>query len=131
DGQKIAYLKFDESEVPFFNMQLWGPLYPMDYTFKYPKAGEQNAEVSINVYSLTTDKTEKMDSGDDTDIYLPRIYWTGDSRTLAFIRLNRLQNQMDLFHANPESGESRIILKETAETYVDLNYNDNLQYLKD
>ncbi len=129
NGKKIAFLRFDESEVPEFNMQTWGPLYPQDYKFKYPKAGEKNAEVSIHVHSLDLDETIKVDTGSEKDIYLPRIYWTGDSKTLAFIRLNRLQNQMDLFHSNTDNGESKSVLKETADTYVDLNYNDNLQYL--
>src|SRR5690606_36282321 len=129
DGKKIAFLRFDETEVPEFNMQTWGPLYPEDYKFKYPKAGEKNAEVSIHVHSLDVDKTIKVDTGSEKDIYLPRIYWTGDSKTLAFIRLNRLQNQMDLFHSNTDNGECKSVLKETADTYVDLNYNDNLQYL--
>ena len=131
DGGKIAFLRFDETEVPEFNMQLWGPLYPEDYKFKYPKAGEKNAEVSIHIHSLESGKSIQADTGSETDIYLPRIYWAGDSQTLAFIRLNRLQNQMDLFHADAGSGQSRLVLKETSDTYVDLNYNDNLQYLKD
>ncbi len=131
DGLKIAFLRFDETEVPEFNMQLWGELYPQDYQFKYPKAGEKNAEVSIHIYSLESDETIKVNTGSESDVYLPRIYWAGDSQTLAFIRLNRLQNQMDLFHADSDNGESELILNETADTYVDLNYNDNLQYLND
>ncbi|MEX2591422.1 MAG: S9 family peptidase [Anditalea sp.] len=131
DGKEIAFIRFDEREVPEYNMQIWGPLYPLEYKFKYPKAGEENSEVSIHVYSLVSDKTIQIDTGEKKDIYLPRIYWTGDSQTLAFIRLNRLQNQLDIFHANSNSGESEIIVREIADTYVDLNYNDNLQYLKE
>ena len=131
DGSKIAFIRFDETEVPEFNMQLWGSLYPKDYKFKYPKAGEKNSEVSIQVYDLASGKTQKIDSGSESDIYLPRIYWTKDANQLAFIRLNRLQNQMDLFHANATTGESKLIISETSETYVDLNYNDDLQYLAD
>jgi len=130
DGKKIAYLRFDESEVPEFNMQLWGSLYPEDYKFKYPKAGEKNAEVSIHIYDLDGGKAITVDAGEEKDIYLPRIYWAGTSETLAFIRLNRLQNQMDLLHAHAATGESKLVVEETSDTYVDLNYNDNLQYLK-
>lgn len=130
DGKKIAFLRFDESEVPEFNMQMWGKLYPEDYKFKYPKAGERNAEVSIHIHDLGADKTLAVDAGQDKDIYLPRIYWAGNSETLAFIRLNRLQNQMDLLHAHAATGESKLIVQEKADTYVDLNYNDNLQYLQ-
>jgi len=130
DGNKLAFIRFDEREVPEFNMQIWGDLYPEDYVFKYPKAGEKNSEVSIHVYQLDENNTTKMDAGEETDIYLPRIYWTGDGNTLAFLRLNRLQNQLDLFHANSRTGASNIVLTETAETYVDMDYNDNLHYLK-
>jgi dipeptidyl-peptidase-4 len=131
DGKKISFIRFDESAVPEFNMQLWGPLYPKDYKFKYPKAGEKNALVSIHVYELATGKTQKIDAGTETDIYLPRIYWTKDANTLAFIRLNRLQNQMDLFHANASTGTSSLIISDVSKTYVDLDNNDNLEYLAD
>lgn len=132
NGKKIAFIRFDESEVPEYNMQLWGPLYPKDYKFKYPKAGEKNSEVSIHVYDLDQEETLAIESGQEKDIYLPRIYWTGGkNNTLAFIRLNRLQNQLDLFHADANTGESKVILTETSETYVDMDYNDNLLYLSD
>ncbi|WP_111669272.1 S9 family peptidase [Algoriphagus litoralis] len=131
DGKKIAFIRFDETQVPEFNMQIWGPLYPQDYKFKYPKAGEKNALVSIHVYDLTSGKTQKVDAGTETDIYLPRIYWTKDANQLAFIRMNRLQNQLDLFHADATTGESKLIISDTSKTYVDLDYNDDLQYLSD
>ncbi|MFT5773163.1 MAG: dipeptidyl-peptidase-4, partial [Algoriphagus sp.] len=131
DGKKIAFIRFDESEVPEFNMQLWGQLYPKDYKFKYPKAGEKNSDVSIHVYDLASSKIQKIDAGNESDIYLPRIYWTKDANQLAFIRLNRLQNQMDLFHANAATGVSKLIISETSKTYVDLDYNDDLKYLND
>ncbi|EKB47545.1 S9 family peptidase [Cecembia lonarensis] len=130
DGKKIAFIRFDETEVPEFNMQTWGKLYPEDYRFKYPKAGEKNAEVSIHIYHLDSKETIHVNAGEEKDIYLPRIYWTNDSNALAFIRLNRLQNQLDLFYANAKDGSSRLILQEKAETYVDLNYNDDLRFLE-
>lgn len=131
DGQKIAFIRFDESEVPEFNMQLWGKLYPQDYKFKYPKAGESNAKVSIHFYDLASKKTVKADTGTETDIYLPRIYWTGEANTLAFLRVNRLQNQIDLLYADAQTGQSKVVLEEKSETYVDLNYNDDLRFLGD
>ena len=130
DGKKIAFIRFDETEVPEFNMQTWGKLYPEDYRFKYPKAGEKNAEVSIHIYHLDSKETIHVNAGEEKDIYLPRIYWTNDSNALAFIRLNRLQNQLDLFYADAKDGSSRLILQEKAETYVDLNYNDDLRFLE-
>lgn len=130
DGKRIAFIRFDETDVPEFNMQLWGKLYPEDYRFKYPKAGEKNSEVSIHVYDLTSKNTVNVDAGEETDIYLPRIYWTNDANTLAYLRLNRLQNQLDLFYANVQTGASQLILREEAKTYVDLNSNDDLRFLE-
>lgn len=129
DGQKIAFIRFDESEVSEFNMQLWGELYPQDYRFKYPKAGEANAKVSIHFYDLASKKTVKADTGTETDIYLPRIYWTGEANILAFLRVNRLQNQIDLLYTDAQTGQSKEILEEKSNTYVDLNYNDDLRFL--
>ena len=131
DGKRIAFIRFDESDVPEFNMQTWGPLYPQDYKFKYPKAGEKNSIVSLHVAEVATGKLTQLDAGTEKDQYLPRIYWTKDANQLAFIRLNRLQNQLDLMHANASTGESKLILSETSATYVDLDYNDDLQYLSD
>ncbi len=131
DGQKLAFMRFDESEVKEYNMQLWGELYPEDYKFKYPKAGEKNADIEIRVHHLNDGKTVTLDAGAEKDIYLPRMYWTGDSNTLSFIRLNRFQNQLDILHADVRTGQSKVILSEKSKTYVDLNYNDELVYLSD
>lgn len=131
DGNKIAFIRFDETEVPEFNMQTWGKLYPEDYKFKYPKAGEKNALVSIHVHDLSSSNTVKVNAGDEEDIYLPRIYWTGKTDNLAFLRMNRLQNQLDLFYTNANTGESKLVLQEKSDTYVDLNYNDDLRFLAD
>ncbi|MEX2565506.1 MAG: DPP IV N-terminal domain-containing protein, partial [Cyclobacteriaceae bacterium] len=129
NGQQIAFIRFDEKAVREFNMPIWGSLYPKDYIFKYPKAGKKNAKVSLHVYHLNDNTTIRLDSGKEKDIYLPRFYWTGEASTLAFIRLNRLQNQMDLFHADAQTGANSLTLTENSDTYVDLNYNDNLVYL--
>ena len=129
DGNKLAYIRFDEREVPVFNMQKWGALYPEDEHFKYPKAGEKNAIVSIQIYNLEKEQTQTVDTGADTDIYLPRMYWAEDNNTLAVIRLNRLQNQMDILFADSQTGQTKNILSETSDTYVDMDYNDNFLFL--
>jgi dipeptidyl-peptidase 4 len=130
DGKKIAFIRFDETDVPEFNMQTWGKLYPEDYRFKYPKAGEKNAEVSIHIYDLVSGNTVKVDAGQEKDIYLPRIYWANGSNVLAFLRVNRLQNVIDLMYADAASGNSKVVVKEEANTYVDLDYNDDLRFLE-
>lgn len=131
DSKKIAFYKFNESEVKEYNMQLWTGLYPPDYRFKYPKAGEENSRIEILVHHLPDTKTVQMDIGDETDIYIPRIYWTNSPELLSIIRMNRLQNKLEILHADVSSGQTDLILTETSDTYVDIDYNDNLTYLDD
>ena len=131
DSKKIAYYTFDEGDVKEYNMQLWGGLYPEDYRFKYPKAGEKNSEIKISVYHLEGNETVGMDIGSEKDIYIPRIYWTSNPDLLSIIRMNRLQNKLEILHGQVATGETEAILTEESNTYVDLNYNDDLRYLSD
>lgn len=129
DGKKIAFFTFDETNVPEFNMQMWGELYPQDYKFKYPKAGEANSVVTVSVYDVASGKTVKMDTGNETDIYLPRIKWTNNPNLLSIQRMNRLQNTLEILHANASTGKADVVLKETDKAYIDVT--DDLTYLKD
>lgn len=129
DSRKIAFYRFDESQVTEYNMQTWGELYPKDYKFKYPKAGEANSLISILVYDLNAKKSIRMDIGSETDMYIPRINWTRSSELLSIRRMNRLQNRLDLLHANSTTRLSKLVLTEESDTYVDLTFTDDLTYL--
>ena len=121
DGNKLAYYRFDESDVKEYNLQLWGDyLYPIDYRYKYPKAGERNSTVAIWVHDLASEKKVKMDTGTEDNVYIPDIQWTADPNTLSIRKLNRLQNHMILFHGNTASGETKIVLEEKTDTYFDI-----------
>ena len=120
DSRKIAYYRFDESNVKEFQMEEFEGLYPEWYSFKYPKAGEDNSIVEVFVYDLATGKSVKMDTGEETDIYLPRIGWTKDANTLAIQRLNRHQNHLEILAANATTGESRVFYDETNDYYIDI-----------
>ena len=128
DGNKIAFYRFDEERVKEFFMTEWGGLYPGLTRFKYPKAGEENAIVSIHVYDLETGQIISMDVGEEEDQYIPRINWTNSSNTLAIRRMNRLQNQQDLLFADVSTGETRIIMTEKSEGWLDVH--DDLVFLK-
>ena len=132
DGQHIAYYRFDESNVPEYNMQKWvdGSLYPQDYRYKYPKAGEANSKIEIWIHHLADGSRSKVDIGDEEDIYIPRIRWTKDATQLSIQRLNRWQNELDLLHAEASTGKSTIILSEKSDTYIDFTFTDNLTYLE-
>ncbi|WP_266203750.1 S9 family peptidase [Pontibacter kalidii] len=129
DGKKIAFYTFDETNVPEFNMQMWGELYPQDNKFKYPKAGEANSKVTVSVYDVNNGKTVKMDTGKEDDIYIPRIKWTNDANLLSIQKMNRLQNTLEILHANATTGKADVVLKETDKAYIDVT--DDLTYLKD
>lgn len=122
DGSKIAYFRFDESKVKQYSFPIYGKLYPEEFTYKYPKAGEANSVVTINVYDVKTDKTIVVNTGDNTDIYLPRFKWTPTGE-LLFYRLNRLQNKLELLLANASTGISYPIYTETNKFYIEINDN--------
>lgn len=131
DGKKIAFYRFDERRVKEFHMTMFGPLYPESYEFKYPKAGEDNSLVSINVYNLETGKTTSMDMGQESDQYIPRIKWTRDPEVLSIMRLNRLQNQLDILHAEAGSGASKVVYSESNKKYISEASDNTITYLSD
>lgn len=132
DGKKLAYYRFDESAVREYNLQRWGKtLYPTDYRFKYPKAGEANSTVEIWIYNLDSKQKVKADIGTDKDIYIPRVKWTADANILSIRKLNRLQNNLDVLHTNALTGASTVALNEKSETFIDLEFTDDLIYLAD
>ena len=133
DGNYIAFLRTDESRVREYNMQKWknGQLYPEDYIYKYPKAGEDNSVVEIWVHNFNNGKKKKMDTGSEINMYLPRFQWTTFSSTLSITRLNRLQNKLEIIHADPSTGGTQVILTETSDTYIDIDYSYDLTYLGD
>lgn len=136
----IAYLKFDESHVKMFNMNKFSGtnpeikanrLYPENYAYKYPKAGERNSIVTLHVYSCESGKTLDVDTGKETDQYIPRIKWTKNENKLAYYRLNRLQNHLEIFKTDAVTGDSKLIYNEKNDRYITENNFDNLVFLND
>jgi len=131
DGKKIAFYRFDERKVEEFHMTMFGPLYPESYRFKYPKAGELNSVVSIHVYDTETGETCLMDTGSETDQYIPRIKWTNNPEILSIMRLNRLQNQLDILHADASTGQSKVVYTEKNNYYISEASDNTITYLPD
>lgn len=131
DSQKIGFLKFDESEVREITMENYGTypdqLYPEPYTYKYPKAGEDNSKVSLHIYDLKSKKTHEIDLGDYE--YIPRLKWTEDADILSVQTLNRHQNDWKLSFVNTAKHSTEVILHEKDEHYIDIT--DDLTFLKD
>ncbi len=128
DGSKLAFYRFDESNVKEFEMIMWGDLYPEVQKFKYPKAGEQNSIIKVLVYDFQSKSTKEMDIGNESDIYIPRVKWTKNPGKLAIQWMNRLQNELKILLADSETGETQTIYHETNKYYIDIT--DNLTFLE-
>ncbi len=129
DGQKIAYYKFNESGVREFNMTIYDSLYPHIFTYKYPKAGEENSKVSIHVYDLATGTTKIMNTGSDGDHYIPRIKWTNDPDVLCILKLNRLQNSIEVLLADARTGSTHSIFTEENKYYISDITDDYITFI--
>jgi dipeptidyl-peptidase-4 len=124
----VAFLRFDETEVPTFSMDIVGnELYPTQQVFKYPKAGEKNATVTLHIFNTSAKETTEIKLGDYE--YIPRLKWTNDANTLSVTTLNRHQNNLKLHFVDITNNTSKVILNETDKAYVDIH--DNLTYLLD
>lgn len=128
DGKKIAFYRFDESEVKEYSMTIFDNLYPTEHKFKYPKPGEKNSVVSIHIYNLGDQSIKTADVGEEKDQYIPRIKWTRDPEILTVFRMNRHQNKLEYLFVNASSGDSKVVLTETDKYYIDIN--DDLTFLE-
>jgi len=127
-GNYLAFLRFDETEVPTLSMDIVGKeLYPDQQVFKYPKAGEKNADVTLHIYNLTSKNTKKITFQNYE--YIPRIKWSNNATTLIATTLNRYQNNLKLHKVNAVNGNTTVLLNEKDKAYIDID--DNLTFLTD
>lgn len=131
DSNKIAFIRFDESDVPEFSMDVYGKdLYQTQTVFKYPKAGERNAVVSLHFFDLDKNKLEEVKVNKTyNDFYIPRIKWSHDANMLSAIYMNRHQNELDLWMIDASQNEAYLVVEEKDKAYIDIT--DNLTFLKD
>ncbi len=128
DSRRIAFLRFDEREVPLMEMMRFdGKRYNEAFSFKYPKAGERNSTVQLWVADLATGARTRIDTGTESDQYLPRIGWTPDGK-LWFQRLNRRQNTFEVILCEP-SGAQRTIYEERSQQYVERAGGQTITFL--
>ena len=130
DSKKLAYIRFDESQVPEFTMDIYKKeLYPTVETFKYPKAGEKNSIVSLHIYNVDSKAKKDVSLGNYSDFYIARMKWTNDAKVLSAQVLNRHQDNLDLLFVDGTTGNAKVVLNEKDKAYVDVT--DNLTFLKD
>ena len=128
DAKQIAYLRFDESEVPTFEMMLFGgTLYNKAYSFKYPKAGDKNSVVTLHLHDIASGRTATIATGEECDQYIPHIGWTPDGK-LYFYRVNRRQNHFEVVLCEAD-GTQKVIYDEQDEQYVERPSAANIQFI--
>ena len=140
DSKFLAFIKFNETEVPMFNIPMFqgqnpelkdNQLYPGSYSYKYPKAGEKNSVVSVLIYDLKSKSSVTAEIGADPEQYIPRIKWTQDASDLAIMKLNRLQNKLDIVLANPFTGDTRAFFTEKNKRYISEDFYNDFIFLPD
>jgi dipeptidyl-peptidase-4 len=130
DSKKLAFIRFDETEVPEFSMSIFRKdLYPTVETFKYPKAGEKNSTVSLHIYDVATASKKDVNLSNYSDFYIARMKWTKDANVLSAQVLNRHQDNLDLLFVDGNAATAKVVLNEKDKAYVDVT--DNLTFLKD
>ncbi len=147
DGEYISFFKLDESDTREFALTDHTTRYPEYKRFRYPKAGEANSEIKVGVVEMADVDTARSgqsqaiqyfdtntwNEGGTRHEYLPRMDWTPtvDGRHQVWIfRLNRNQSRLDLLYGDPETGNTRLVLQEETDTYVDVG-DETLSYLED
>lgn len=127
DSRMICWIKYDERKVKEYSLQMFMgshpamktyEVYPGAYTYKYPKAGEDNAIVSVWAYDIQSHKTNRLQVPLDADGYIPRIKSTNDPNKVIVYTMNRHQDVLNLYAVNPHSTLSQLIIKESADKYV-------------
>ncbi|MCL2650049.1 MAG: S9 family peptidase [Candidatus Azobacteroides sp.] len=139
DSKMLAFVKFDESQVPTHQMQVFdGSLYPGFKSFKYPKAGLNNSVVACYSYSVDTKDVKKLNVPIPADSYIPLIKFTTNSEQLAVMTLNRAQNIFSMYYANPKSAVAKLVLQDENKYYFEPDFlkyitftPDNFVYLSE
>lgn len=142
DSKMIAYVRFDESAVQTYNFPLYRGQYPVhegfadypgSYSYKYPKAGYANSKVSVHTFDIKSQVTRKVDVPLGEEDYIPRIRFTSDPDKLAIVTLNRHQNKMDVYIANPRSLVCKLTIRDEDSRYINEGaygemgiYNDHI-----
>ena len=127
DGTMICWLRYDEKDVKTYSLQMYkgmkpekqeNAVYPGFYSYKYPKAGEDNSKVTAWSYDIKSHRISKLQVPLDADGYMPRIKSTDDASKVVVYTMNRHQDELCLYSVNPRSTVAQLIVKEHVEKYV-------------
>lgn len=130
DSRQIVWVRYDEKDVKEYSLQQFRGAYPsIDslatypgfYSYKYPKAGQQNSKVSVLSYDIKSHQTRKLELPLDADGYVPRIMPTSDPTKVAVFTLNRHQDILRVYMANPLSTVCQLAIEDKVDKYINEN----------
>ena len=136
DSKQIVWIRYDESAVKQYTMQLFKGLkpeltanaeYPGAYTYKYPVPGETNAKVAVYSYDIKSHQTRSIKVPLDADGYIPRLKATSDPTKVAVFTMNRHQDLLRIYMANPLSTVCKLVVEDKADKYVKEEVLDDIQ----
>ena len=131
NSESLVFVKFDESQVKEMNMQVFnGNLYPQDFRFKYPKAGEENSKVSVYAYDLKLNKSTQINLANFETYYIPQVFQTAQPNEIAIATSNRHQNKLEIIKINTKNYSTKKILTETDAAWIETD-NLSLEFLED
>ena len=130
NSESLVFVKFDESQVKEMNMQVFnGNLYPQDFRFKYPKAGEENSKVSVYAYDLKLNKSTQINLANFETYYIPQVFQTSLPNEIAIATSNRHQNKLEIIKINTKNYSTKKILTETDAAWIETD-NLSLEFLE-
>ena len=127
NGTSLCWIRYDESKVKTYSLQLFKGMkpahdelavYPGEYSYKYPKAGEDNSVVTAWSYDLKTGKSLQLNVPLDADGYIPRVLGSSDANRMVIYTMNRHQDVLNLYGVNPYDGKAQLLIKESVAKYV-------------
>lgn len=127
DGTMICWVRYDEKDVKTFSLQMYkgllpahdqNEIYPSLFSYKYPKAGEANAKVSVWSFDIKSRQTRKLDVPLDADGYIPRIKTTSNADMILVYTMNRHQDVLNVYTVNPRSTVAQLLVREKSDKYV-------------
>ena len=127
DSKQIIWIRYDETDVKQYSLQLFKGLYPEKkdyleypgfYTYKYPVPGQVNSKVSVHSFDIKSHQTRRIELPLDADGYIPRIKATSDPTKIAIFTLNRHQDVLRIYMANPLSTVCQLAIEDKVDKYV-------------
>ena len=140
DGTMICWIRYDESKVKTYSLEMYKGMkpakeeydtYPGFYSYKYPKAGEDNSTVSAWSYDIKSHKINRLQVPLDADGYMPRIKPTNDPMRIVVYTMNRHQDDLCLYAVNPRSTVAQLIIKEHVDKYVREEAMEGVKFVGD